>query len=115
MFDSPCSARHAGTRHSPRFDSLEGRITLSGDGSPGDTPPSALLESTTVDVGPQTEQGPLSVGLIDPAPNSVLTASPTSLLLEFNRPIFPTPWTMMSWSSRQTPTATRPHTRALIR
>src|SRR5271157_5920289 len=89
MFDSPCSARHAKTRHFPRFDSLEGRITLSGDGSPGDTPPSALLESTTVDVGPQTEQGPLSVGLIDPAPNSVLTASPTSLLLEFNRPIFP--------------------------
>jgi hypothetical protein len=31
----------------------------------------------------------LSVGLIDPAPNAVLTASPTSLLLEFNRPIFP--------------------------
>src|SRR5208283_2464972 len=89
MFDSPCSARHVKTRHFPRFDSLEGRITLSGDGSPGDTPPSALLESTTADVGPQTEQGPLSVNLIDPAPNSVLTASPTSLLLEFNRPIFP--------------------------
>src|SRR5271157_3651364 len=89
MFDSPCSARHAKTRHFPRFDSLEGRITLSGDGSPGDTPPSALLESTTADVGSQTEQGPLSVGLIDPPPNSVLTASPTSLLLEFNRPIFP--------------------------
>ncbi len=89
MFASPCSARHARTRHFPQFDSLEGRITLSGDGSPGDTPPPALLESTTADGGPQTEQGPLSINLIDPAPNSVLTASPTSLLLQFNRPIFP--------------------------
>ncbi len=88
MFASPCSARHARTRHFPRFDSLEGRITLSGDGSPGNTSTSALLESTTADVGPQTEQGPLAVNLIDPAPNSVLTASPASLLLEFNRPIF---------------------------
>jgi hypothetical protein len=42
-----------------------------------------------VDVGPQTEQGPLSVGLIDPAPNTVLTATPLSLLLEFNHPILP--------------------------
>ncbi len=42
-----------------------------------------------MDVGPQAEQGPLSVDLIDPAPNAVLTASPGSLLLEFNRPIFP--------------------------
>src|SRR5271157_1324723 len=89
MFDTPCSARHARTRHFPRFDSLESRIALSGEGSPGGTPPSALLASTTADVGPQTEQGPLSVGLIDPAPNSVLTASPLSLLLEFNRPILP--------------------------
>ena len=31
----------------------------------------------------------MSVDLIDPAPNLVLTASPASLLLEFNRPIFP--------------------------
>ena len=29
-----------------------------------------------MDVGPQTEQAPLSVDLIDPAPDSVLTASP---------------------------------------
>jgi len=89
MFDTPCSARHARTRHFPRFDSLEGRIALSGDGSQGDAPPSAPLDSTAADVGPQTDQGPLSVNLIDPAPNSVLTASPLSLLLEFNRPILP--------------------------
>jgi hypothetical protein len=34
-------------------------------------------------------QGPLSVGLVNPAPNVVLTASPLSLLLEFDRPILP--------------------------
>ena len=89
MFDPPCTVRHARTRHFPRFDSLECRLTLSGDGSPGDAPPSALLESTTADISAQTAQAPLSVGLIGPAPNSVLTASPVSLLLEFNRPIFP--------------------------
>ena len=32
---------------------------------------------------------PLSVALIDPAPDSVLAAPPPSLLLEFNRPILP--------------------------
>jgi Bacterial Ig-like domain len=89
MFDSPCSARRVKMRHFPWFDSLEDRIALSGNGSPGNTPPSALLASTTVDVGAQTEQGPLTVNLIDPAPNSVLAASPVSLLLQFNRPIFP--------------------------
>jgi len=89
MFDSLCSARHAKTRHCLQFDSLEGRITLSGDGSQDGTTAPALLDGTTADVGSQTELGPLSVGLIDPAPNSVLTASPLSLLLQFNRPIFP--------------------------
>ncbi len=89
MFDRPCSARRAKTRQIPQFDLLEGRIALSGVGSPGDTPPSALLASTTAAVAPQTEQGPLSVNLITPASNSVLAASPSSLLLEFNRPIFP--------------------------
>ena len=42
-----------------------------------------------MDVGPQTEQAPLSVDLIDPAPDSMLTASPLSILLAFNRPILP--------------------------
>jgi Bacterial Ig-like domain len=89
MFDRPCSARRAKTRQFPRFDLLEGRIALSGLGSPGDNLPSALLASATADVAPQTEQGPLSVNLITPASNSVLAASPSSLLLQFNRPIFP--------------------------
>ena len=89
MYDFLCASHRFRTRHCPQFDSLEGRIALSGGGGMGATSPSVLLASTTADVSPQTEQGPLSVGLIDPAPNSVLTASPSSLLLEFNRPIFP--------------------------
>jgi hypothetical protein len=89
MFDHSCSARHRTTRHFPRFDSLEGRVVLSGGGSPGDTSLSGVLAGTTADISPQAEQGPLGVNLVDPAPNSVLTASPVSLLLEFNRPIFP--------------------------
>lgn len=89
MYDFLCASHRFKTRHCPQFDSLEGRIALSGGGGIGTTSPSVLLASTTADVSPQTEQSPLSVGLIDPAPNSVLTASPSSLLLEFNRPIFP--------------------------
>ena len=68
---------------------LEGRIALSGDGNAGDYPPSALLDSTTAEVGSPTEDVRLSVDLIDPVPGSVLTTSPPSVVIEFNRPIDP--------------------------
>ena len=41
-----------------------------------------------MDVGSLAQENPLSIHLIDPAPDSVLTASPLSLVLAFNRPIF---------------------------
>ena len=81
--------RHVASRHRPRFDSLEGRIALTGDGNSGDTQPLTPPDGTTVDVGSLSQENPLSIHLIDPAPDSVLTASPLSLVLEFNRPIFP--------------------------
>ena len=82
-------SRQAEIRHPPRYELLESRIALAIDGGPGDTPPLTPTDGISVDVGPQTEQAPLSVELIDPAPDSMLTASPLSILLEFNRPILP--------------------------
>ena len=60
-----------------------------------------------MDVGPQTEQAPLSVDLIDPAPDSVLTASPPRSSSNSIARSFPIRWKPMSWSSGSTPTATR--------
>ena len=81
--------RHGKPRHRPQFDSLEGRIALTGDGNPGDLQPLDAADATTMDVASMTQEAPLSIRLIDPAPDSVLPASPLSLVLEFNRPILP--------------------------
>ena len=83
------SARHVASSHRPRFDSLEGRIALTGDGNSSDTQPLTPPDGTTMDVGSLSQEDPLSIHLIDPAPDSVLSVSPLSLVLEFNRPIFP--------------------------
>ncbi len=89
MFQCLSPVRHAKSRHSPRFDSLEGRIALTGDGNSGATQPLTPPDGATMDVGSVTQEAPLSLRLINPAPDSVLTISPLSLDLVFNRPIFP--------------------------
>src|SRR4051794_22899038 len=89
MIHSLSSARHVASRHRPRFESLEGRIALTGDGNAGDTQPLTPTDPTPVDVGSLSQEDPLSIHLIDPAPDSLLTNSPRSVVLAFNRPIFP--------------------------
>lgn len=91
MFPLLYRSRQLKSRHRPAFDLLESRIALAVGGDPGATGTVAPLDGTTAEVGNQMPEAPLSVDLIDPVPDSVSIASPTSLLLKFNRPI-------LSWS-----------------
>src|SRR4051812_21607945 len=81
--------RHAGIRLRPRCEVLESRIALASGGGQSEPPPYIPMDSPDVSVSPQVEPAPLSVDLVDPAPNATLTSSPPSLLLAFNRPILP--------------------------
>ena len=88
-FRSQIAHVNSGAGIVPQFDALESRIALSIDGIPGDAGTFAPTEGTTAEVGSQSQDAPLSVDLANPIPGSVLSASPVSLVLEFNRPILP--------------------------
>ena len=89
MFPLSYRSRQLKSRHRPEFDLLESRIALAVGGGSGRYRGNRSPGWHDRGGREPDQDAPLSVDLIDPVPGSVLTASPPSLVLEFNRPIIP--------------------------
>ncbi|QEH37668.1 hypothetical protein OJF2_62590 [Aquisphaera giovannonii] len=88
MSRSPNAARRPSPRRRPRLDPLERRLALSGGIDPVDLPASVPSYQPAADPTPPADVA-LTLRPVTPADGAVLTSSPDSLVLEFNRPVFP--------------------------
>jgi hypothetical protein len=89
MLQSSCHIRRLQGRYRPGFDRLESRIALAAGGGTDPTNLDPSAQNAAADVADPTQGQPLAVDLLDPAPGSILHASPSILTLQFNHPIFP--------------------------
>jgi hypothetical protein len=89
MFQSSWRTHRLQSRYRPEFDRLESRIALAAGGGTDPTDLNSPAQNAAADVADPTQAQPLAVDLVDPAPGSILHASPSTLTLQFNRPIFP--------------------------
>src|SRR5262249_50445953 len=76
-------------RYRPRFELLEVRMALAAGGGAAQAGPASSPEDATTSLTGWTLAQPFAVELTDPAPDSVVHGSPSTLKLQFNHPIFP--------------------------